>query len=252
MSSLINGHDFDETSMDETMNADEQTADDVHSRKATIHARYQQIPTEFSLKILQDSSIICQYCLLIIFDGLSWPDTSAIMKMSHLCQSLIKHLSVLINGNNSFLQQLYIYVLCALKIHGDNEPVVCILLSLAVLMYDTFQQTSSNLFDSVLMEIPDVTQEQVNNYRDKMQRQVNGKPISDKQKRDTLKQLVQPLMGKNVAQMFKREPLALNNLPPLIRFSKRSLHPVLQHQQQKTIDNEDDHGLASLFQHTED
>ena len=171
--------------------------------------------------------------------------------MSHLCQSLIKHLSILINGNNDFLRQLYIYILCALKIHGDNEPIICVLLSLAVSMYETFQQTSSNFFDSVLMEIPDVTNEQVNNYRDKMQRQINGKALSDKQKRDILKHLVQPLMGENVAEMFKREPLALNDLPPLIRFSKRSLHPVLQHHQHKDNDD-DDHGLASLFQHTDD
>jgi hypothetical protein len=238
--------------MDETMTTDEQTFGDISSRKLIIHARNQQIPSELGLKILQDSSIICQYCLLILFDGLSWPDTSTITKMSNICQSLIKHLSVLINGNNDFLRQLYIYILCALKIHGDNEPIVCTLLSLAILMYETFHQISSNLFDSVLMEIPDVTNEQVNNYRDKMERQINGKPLNDKQKRDILKTLVQPLMGQNVGQMFKREPLALNDLPPLVRFSKRSLHPILQHHEKLNIDNNDDHGLANLFQHTDD
>jgi hypothetical protein len=238
--------------MDEMITTDEQNLGDIPSRKSIIHARNQPIPSEFGLKILQDSSIICRYCLLILFDGLSWPDTSAISKMSYICQSLIKHLSLLINGNNDFLRQLYIYILCALKIHGDNEPIVCTLLSLAILMYETFHQTSSNLFDSVLMEIPDVTNEQVNNYRDKMQKQINGKPLNDKQKRDILKHLVQPLMGRNVAQMFKREPLALNDLPPLIRFSKRSLHPVLQFHQKSNTDNDDDHGLANLFQHTDD
>jgi hypothetical protein len=238
--------------MDEMMTTDEQTFGDISSRKSIINSRNQQIPSELGLKILQDSSTICQYCLLILFDGLSWPDTSTITKMSHICQSLIKHLSILINGNNDFLRQLYIYILCALKIHGDNEPIVCTLLSLAVLIYETFHETSSNLFDSVLIEIPDVTNEQVNNYRFKMQRQVNAKPLNDKQKRDILKNLVQPLMGQNVAQMFKREPLALNVLPPLIRFSKRSLHPVLQHHQQLNTDNDDDHGLANLFQHTDD
>ncbi|CAF3984153.1 unnamed protein product [Rotaria magnacalcarata] len=243
---LNNGNDIDETSMDEIMiTADEQ------SRKPSGQTRYHQMPSDFALKFLQDSSIICQYCLLILFDGLSWPDTSSVTKMAQICQALVKHLSILINGNNDFLRQLYVYILCALKIHGDNEPIVCTLLSLATLMYDTFQQTSSNLFDSVHMEIPDVTNEQVNNYRDKMLRQVNGKPLSDKQKRDILKQLVQPLMGQNVAQMFKREPIALNNLPPLIRFSKRSFHPILQHHQQSNVDNEDDHGLVSLFQHAD-
>lgn len=246
-----NVNDIDETSMDETMTTDEQTFGDLSSRKSVIHARNLPIPSELGFKILQDSSIICQYCLLILFDGLSWPDTSSITKMSNICQSLIKHLSVLINGNNEFLRQLYIYILCALKIHGDNEPIVCTLLSLAISMYETFHETTSNLFDNVLMEIPDVTNEQVNNYRDKMQRQNNGKPFNDKQKRDILKTLVQPLMGQNVAQMFKREPLALNDLPPLIRFSKRSLHPVLKNHQQSNTDN-DDHGLANLFQHTED
>jgi hypothetical protein len=238
--------------MDEMMTTDEQNLGDIPLRKSTIHARNVQIPSEFGLKILQDSSIICQYCLLILFDGLSWPDTSSISKMLNICQSLIKHLSLLINGNNEFLRQLYIYILCALKTHGDNEPIVCALLSLAILMYEIFQQTSSNLFDSVLMEIPDVTNEQVNTYRDKMLRQIN-KPLNDKQKRDILKHLVQPLMGQNVAQMFKREPLALNDLPPLVRFSKRSLHPVLQqHQQSNTDNDDDDHGLANLFQHTND
>ncbi|CAF3402152.1 unnamed protein product [Rotaria socialis] len=244
---LSNGNDIDETSMDEIM-----ITTDEQSRKPSGQTRYHQMPSDFALKVLQDSPIICQYCLLILFDGLSWPDTSSVTKMAQICQALVKHLSILINGNNDFLRQLYIYILCALKIHGDNEPIACTLLSLATLMYDTFQQTSSNLFDSVHMEIPDVTNEQVNNYRDKMLRQVSGKPLSDKQKRDILKQLVQPLMGQNVAQMFKREPLALNNLPPLIRFSKRSLHPVLQHHQQSNVDNEDDHGLANLFQHTDD
>lgn len=234
------------------MTTDEQISSDAPSRKSSGQARCQQMPSDFGLKLLQDSSTFCQYCLLILFDGLSWPDTSSVTKMSQICIALVKHLALLTNGNNDLLKQLYIYILCALKIHGDNEPIVCTLLSLAILIYDTFQQTSSNLFDTVHMEIPGVTNEQVNNYRDKMIRQVNGKPLSDKQKRDILKQLVQPLMGQNVAQMFKREPLALNNLPPLIRFTKRSLHPVLQHNQQSNLENDEDHGLANLFQHTDD
>lgn len=244
-------NDLDENSMDEMMTTDEQTTGDVPSRKSAVHARTQQLPSEFGLKILQDSSRICQYSLLILFDGLSWPDTSSVSKMSYVGHALVKHLPLLINGNHEFLRQLYIYVLCALKVHGDNEPIVCTLLTLAISLYETCQQTSTNLFDSVLTEIPEVTHEQVNNYRDKMQKQANGKPLNDKQKRDMLKHLVQPLMAQNVAQMFKREPLALNDLPPLIRFSKRSLHPVFQHQQQSNADN-DDHGLASLFQHGDD
>ncbi|CAF1089258.1 unnamed protein product [Adineta ricciae] len=247
-----NGNDIDETSMDDTMPTDEQNATENVTRKVLPMNRNQQVPSEFGLKILQESSRICQYCLLILFDGLSWPDTSSVTKLSHICHALIKHLSVLINGNHDFLRQLYIYILCALKIHGDNEPIACILLSLAVLMYETFQQTSSNLFDSVLVEIPEVTNEQVNTYRDKMQKQVNGKALNDKQKRDILRHLVQPLMAQNVAQMFKREPLALSDLPPLIRFSKRALHPVLQYLRQSNADQDEDHGLASLFQHPDD
>ena len=249
---FVNENDTSEASMDEIMTTDEHNTDDISSSKSTLQSRCQQIPSEFGLRILRDSSIICQYCLLILFDGLSWPDTSAITKMSYICQSLIKHLSILINDNHDFLQQLYIYILCALKIHGDNEPIACTLISLAVLMYDTFQQTSSNLFDSVLMGIPGVANDQVHNYHDKMQRQIDGKALNDKQKRDMLKQLVQPLMGQHVAHMFKREPLAFNNLPPLIRFSKRSFHPVLKHYQQTNTDNDDDHGLANLFQYTND
>lgn len=245
-----NVNEIDETSMDDTMTTEEQTSTEISTKKPINHARNPQIPSEFGLKLLQDSPIICQSTLLILFDGLSWPDTSTITKMSLICHSLIKHLPTLINGNNDFLRQLYIYILCALKIHGDNEPIVCTLLTLAISIYETFHQISSNLFDHVLMEIPDVTNEQVNNYRMKMQGQMNGKPLNDKQKREILKNLVQPLMAQNLAQMFKREPLALNNLPPLIRFSKRSLHPIFQHH--PTDPNNDDHGLASLFQPTDD
>ena len=241
----VNVNEIDETSMDEMMTTDEQLSGDLVTKKTL---RNQQIPSEFGLKILQDSSIVCQYCLLIFFDGLSWPDTSTITKMSQICQSFIKHLSNLINENTDFLRQLYIYILCALKIHGDNEPIVCSLLTLAISIYETFHETTSNLFDSVLMAIPNVTNEQVINYRSKMERQTNGKPLNDKQKREILKTLVQPLMAQNLAQMFKREPLALNDLPPLIRFSKRSLHPVFQ---QTNFENEEDHGLANLFQPTD-
>ena len=245
-----NVNEIDETSMDDTMTTDEQTSTEISAKKTINHARNPQIPSEFGLKLLQDSPTICQSSLLILFDGLSWPDTSTITKMSQICHSLIKHLPTLINGNNDFLRQLYIYILCALKIHGDNEPIVCTLLTLAISIYETFHQTSSNLFDHVLMEIPDVTNEQVNNYRMKMQGQVVGKALNDKQKREILKNLVQPLMAQNLAQMFKREPLALNNLPPLIRFSKRSLHPIFHHH--PTDQDNDDHGLANLFQPTDD
>ena len=250
-SSNNNVNEIDESSMDDMMTTDEQTSTENSTKKPVNHARTPQIPSEFGLKILQDSPVICQSSLLILFDGLSWPDTSTITKMSQICHSLIKHLPNLINGNNDFLRQLYIYILCALKIHGDNEPIVCTLLTLAISIYETFHQTSSNLFDHVLMEIPEVTNDQVNNYRMKMQGQANGKPLNEKQKREILKTLVQPLMAQNLAQMFKREPLALNNLPPLIRFSKRSLHPVFQ-QQSLTDQDNDDHGLASLFQPTDD
>ena len=249
---LANGPELDESSMDGMITADEPRVTELSSTKSVNHTRLQPLPSEFALKILQESPVIARYSLLLLFDGLSWPDTSSVTKMSQICQALIKHLSTLIPGNLELLRQIYIYILCALKTHGDNEPIVCALLSLAILLYETFQQTSSNLFDSVLMEIPDVTNEQVNTYRDKMHRQLTGKALNDKQKRDMLKQLVQPLMGHNVAQMFRREPLALNDLPPLIRFSKRSLHPVLQQQSRGNRQEDDDHGLASLFHHAND
>ncbi|CAF5136931.1 unnamed protein product [Rotaria sp. Silwood1] len=83
----------------------------------------------------------------------------------------------------------------------------------------------------LLLKIPDVTNEQLSNHRDKIQRQLN----------------VQPLMSQNVAQMFKRELLALSNLPSLTHFSKCSFHSILQYHQQTNIDNEDDHGLVNLF-----
>ncbi|CAF4768601.1 unnamed protein product [Rotaria sp. Silwood1] len=213
---LTTGNDIDETSMDEIITTDEQTVSDIPTRKSTKQSRYQQIPSEFGLKILQDSQIISQHCLMIRFDGLLCPDTSAKTKI-----------------------QFYIYISCVLKIHDDNEPLVCTLLSLVILMYDTFQQISSNLFTSVLLKIPDVTNEQLSNYRDKIQRQLN----------------VQPLMSQNVAQMFKRELLVLNNLPPLTRFSKCSFHSTLQYHQQTNIDNEDDHGLEMtelLYQYYND
>ena len=248
-------NDFDETSMDETIapTNDEQNNGDNSTRKSTNSTLSTSIPSESALKILQDSPTITRACLSIIFDGLSWPETSTVTKMSQLCQSFIKHLSTLTGGNQDFLRQLYIYILCALKTHGDNEPIVCTLLSLSISIYETYQSTHPNLFESVLSEIPGVTGEQVNNYRDKMQRQANGKASSDKQKREILKHLVQPLMGLNVAQMFRREPLALNDLPPLIRFSKRSLHPLFHQRQCKLdIENNEDHGLANLFQQNDD
>jgi hypothetical protein len=248
-----NGHDVDESiDVNDMMTMDEPIVDETLTRKGVVHVRTAIMPSEYALKILQDSSILCQYCLLIMFDGLSWAETSTSAKLSHMCQSMIKHLTVLLAGNQAFLRQLYIYVLCALKTHGDNEPMLCTLLTLAVFMYETFHQTATNLFDSVLLEIPDVNNEQVNTYRERMLQQIHGKPLNDKQKRDMLKHLVQPLIGSNVAQMFRREPVVLNDLPPLIRFSKRSTHPVLLHKQSANDHADDDHGLANLFQPTDD
>ena len=248
MRQLVNDHSSVQTNgieIDENNIVDE-IMTNSEEKKNNSNAKSQTFPTEFSMKILQDSSVICESIFLLLFDGLSWPDTSSITKMLNISQLLIKHLPTLVVSKPEFLRQLYIFILCALKTHGDNEPIVCNLLSLAISTYETFHQTSTNLFENVLMEIPGVTEQQVKNYRDKMQRQTIGKPLNDKEKRDLLKHLVQPLMGLNVAQMFRREPLALTNLPPLIRFSKRSNHPVAVQQDEIT----EDQGLADLFQHS--
>jgi hypothetical protein len=248
--SCSNGQEFDETSMDEMISSDEQTVNDPTARSTVATSRTSSMPTEFALKILQQSASLTQSCLLFIFDGLAWPDTSSVMRMCQICQALLKQLAILICNNQEFLSQIYISILCALKTHGDNEPLVCTLLSLVLTLDETFQDSSGKLFDDILMKIPNVNAEQVRLFREKMRRQVNGKPTSDKQKRDLLKSLVQPLMATNIAHMFRREPLALNNLPPLMRFSKKSLHPILQQKQfyKDTHALDDDQGLASLFQ----
>ncbi|CAF0870378.1 unnamed protein product [Didymodactylos carnosus] len=206
--------------------------------------------SEFGLDILQHSPDVCQSCLLILFDGLSWPDTSSVNRMLSMCHTLIQHLPKLIGDNSDgFLRDLFIRVLSSLKTHGDNEPIACSILTLAILMYETLyqQKLSTTLYDNVLLEIPTIKIEQVNGYRDKMivnlsQMNKQIKTLNEKQKRDMLKHIVQPIMGKNVGQMFKKEPLALTNLPQLLRFSKRCAPIVNQ-----TKLNEEDHGLLQLF-----
>lgn len=247
-----NGAEFDENSMDETpMNQENGVNETQSNSKSNGQTRSQAIITDFALKILQSSPTTCEYSLMILFDGLSWLDTSSVTKLLLLCQSFLKQVQSIISGKHDILRQLYIYILCALRPHGENEQLVCSLLTLAISIYEMFVQTCSNLFESVLAEIPGVTMEQVNCYRNKMQRHLSSKGLNEKEKRDALKSLVQPLMGSNVAQMFRREPLALNDLPPLVRFSKSSLHPALQHSKENSDENED-HALANLFQSNDD
>ena len=108
-------------------------------------------------------------------------------------------------------------------------------MNLSFLIYDKFPLSCHDLFNKILIKIPnlnkkvydDLTYKYKQNYTSNMEKH-------KKEKKDLFRKLLQPIIGKNVGQMYKNE-IIIRNLPPLISQVPRNKKRFQQQQHNKAF-----------------
>ncbi|ESO90188.1 hypothetical protein LOTGIDRAFT_192362 [Lottia gigantea] len=176
--------------------------------------------------------------LFCIFNGLSWNDTLVCQKCYKLCWPTVKQL--ISDGVMTDEAAPYVFssVLSGLQVHGQHEGSQANLMNLALQLYEALRPTFP-VVKSVLLQIPNVSQQAVEIFDDKIVQQGPQKQLPEKKKKEALKNLVFEIIGKNVGQQFKREE-QYKNLPSLFKPHRRKADSLLNNDSK-------DIGICSLF-----
>jgi exportin-5 len=185
--------------------------------------------SELSVYLLNNSQIIYQSVLLIIFEGLCWNDSFCCTRLARLAHILIETFPVRTQNepavdnqqltlflNEQISSQFFSSCLNALQIHGEHNDISNGLINLAFLIYDKFPLSCHELFNKVLIKIPNLSKkiydDLVYKYKQTFTTNVDK---HKKEKKDLFKKILMPVVGKNVGQLYKNE-IIIRNLPQLI------------------------------------
>lgn len=118
--------------------------------------------------------------------------------------------------NDQIGEQLFRSCLLANQQHGEHHETSSLLTNLNYLIYEKFPHSSKMLFNDLLSKIPNLN---VRNYEEFLKLSSPGYQSKDlarteKVKKDLFKKIIQPIVGKNVGQLYKNE-VEIRQLQPL-------------------------------------
>lgn len=186
--------------------------------------------------LLKKNKTVYQSIILLLFEGLNLPDSSCCLKMAQIAFTLFK-VAVVTNLPNAEETQQVVFVLndviseqlfksClnAIQVHGEHHEISNSLLNLSYLMYEKFPVSCQNAFNMILNKIPNSNKTLYSELlmaNDKLALSKAPKP-NDKQRKDIYKKIIQPIIGKNVSQLYKNE-IEIRILQPLnIKLNNKS------------------------------
>ena len=185
--------------------------------------------SELAVYLLGNSQIIYQGVLLIIFEGLCWNDSFCCSRLTRLAHILIDTFPIKTQPQETFQKQQFTLVLTeqisshffesclnSLQIHGEHNEISNSLLNLTFLIYDKFPLSCHNLFNKLLVKIPNLNKKAFDEliYKYK-QNYTSNFEKHKKEKKELFRKILNPIIGKNVGQLYKNE-IIIRNLPPLI------------------------------------
>ena len=118
--------------------------------------------------------------------------------------------------NDQIGEQLFRSCLLANQQHGEHHEASSLLTNLNSLIYEKFPHSSKIVFNELLAKIPNLN---IRNYEEFLKLASPGyqsKDLAktDKAKKDLFKKIIQPIVGKNVGQLYKNE-IEIRQLQPL-------------------------------------
>ncbi|CAG0891346.1 unnamed protein product [Darwinula stevensoni] len=194
--------------------------------------------SESGLVVLNDSNLR-PVIFLTLLRALTWGDAPSSSKASMLTTPVMKHLAATGAITESEAKSALQAILGALEVHGQHDNNQAFLMNLLLNVYDALRPSYPALAQFFL-QIPGNNLEEVQKMDDRF---LNwnpkyGKP--EKVKKDMLKRLVTPIIGKNVGELGKR-PVLVKDLP-MMRPTGRKPQLSLDEMERRNL------GLCGLFQ----
>lgn len=196
--------------------------------------------SELAINLLQTNKVIYQALILLIFDGLNWPDSQCCFKLIHVGSSLLEKFPISANEtpstftlymNAQIAQQLFTCCLTALQQHGEHQDAASHLTNLALLVYDRSPQAyRQDVYYRVLEQIPGVNKRALDEFTVKSSaidptspRKTAALTNQEKLRKDMFKKMLQPIVGKSLGQLYKQE-IRIRVLEPLNLKTKRRMN----------------------------
>lgn len=199
--------------------------------------------SELAINLLQTNKVIYQTMILLISDGLNWPDSMCCVRLAQIGSSLLDRFPITSSESRSdsfslylnpqIAQQYFTCCLAALQMHGEHAETASQLTNLALLVYDRSPvEYRQNVYYGVLAQIPDVNKRMLDEFTVKSSTQIDltspRKPGAnltnhEKTRKDMFKKLVQPIVGKSLGQLYKQE-IRIRVLEPLNLKTKRRMN----------------------------
>jgi exportin-5 len=192
--------------------------------------------SELAVYLLKKNKTIYQSIILLLFEGLNLPDSISCLKLSQIAFTLFKVAlvsdqtttnfvnetqssspqSVVFIVNDVISEQIFKSCLNAITVHGEHHEISSLLLNLSYLMYEKFPISCQNVFNGILRKIPNLNKNLFDELlvaNDKLKMSKNVK-LNDKQRKETFKKIIQPIIGKNISQLYKND-IEIRILQPL-------------------------------------
>lgn len=199
--------------------------------------------SELAISLLQTNKVIYQTMILLISDGLNWPDSMCCVRLAQIGLSLLDRFPITsseLSSRESFslylnpqiAQQYFTCCLAALQMHGEHAETASQLTNLALLVYDRSPvEYRQNVYYGVLAQIPDVNKRMLDEFTVKSAQLDLTSPRKpganltnhEKTRKDMFKKLVQPIVGKSLGQLYKQE-IRIRVLEPLNLKTKRRMN----------------------------
>ena len=203
---------------------------------------------ELAVYLMKTSKIIYQSTLLCLFAGLNWSDSLSCAKLSRVSLSLFENFPItnqsILNPtidspfsiciNEQIADQIFKSCLTSLQIHGEHQEIQGLLLGLTYVVYDKSMDMYKQSYNKVLIQIPNLNKKLFEDFLHKcaqsaQQQAINQQPNGhlEKMKKDMFKRLIQPIIGKNLGQLYKNE-IKIRVLEPLNMNSKRKANDTAE------------------------
>ena len=181
--------------------------------------------SELAVHLLKNNKIIFQSTILLLFEGLNWSDSHCCLRLARLAMSLFEKVSVnntvepqkiVFYLNDNVGEQLFKSCITSLQLHGEHHETASLLTNLGFLIYEKFPYSAKGLFNDLLSKIPNINTKMYEEFV--KLNNPNNQPKDllkhEKIKKDYFKKIIQPIIGKNVSQLYKNE-IEIKQLQPM-------------------------------------
>jgi len=163
---------------------------------------------------------------------LNWSDSYCCIRLARIIITLFENISIntatddkklVIYLNDQIGEQLFRSCLLANQLHGEHLETSSLLISLSYLIHEKFPQSTKEIFNSLLAKIPNLNTRMFEDFLNLSRPGHQPKDVlkNDKIKKDLFKKLLQPIVGKNVSQLYKND-IQIRQLQPLILKSNKT------------------------------